>query len=164
MNPEAIADVIVSTVQRSIAPILGRLDTLERQAATVPERLAAIETRELPPGPIGPAGERGADGAPGAPGKDGVGFDDLSVDFDGDRTIALKFSRDGVTKSYPITIPFLRYQGVWQNDYAYVIGDIVTSGGAAWHCQKPTTLRPGDSVDAWRLMVRKGRDGKDAGR
>lgn len=156
MQPEQIADVIVTTVQKSIAPILARL--------------AAVEAREPLPGPPGlpgkdgPPGANGADGTPGqdgAPGKDGIGFDDLTVDFDGERTIALKFAKDGITRTYPITLPFLRYQGVWQHDFAYVVGDIVTSGGAAWHCQKATTLRPGEAVDAWRLMVRKGRDGRD---
>lgn len=161
MTPDAIADVVLMTVDQLVAPIVARIGALEKTADHVPairERVAALETRAPIPGPPG------ADGAPGKDGADGFGFDDLSVDFDGDRTMCLKFTRGEIVKTFPIALPFIRYQGVYQNGYAYVIGDVVTQGGAAWHCQKPTTLRPGDGVSAWRLMVKSGRDGKDAGR
>lgn len=163
MTPDSLADVIVATVKQAIAPLAShvraideRIVRVERSAdelAAMRDRVLVLETRAPLPGPAG------KDGAPGA---DGLGFDDLSVDFDGDRTLALKFTRGAVEKTFPIVLPMLRYQGIYQYGFAYVIGDVVTSGGAAWHCQQPTTLRPGDGVGAWRLMVKPGRDGKDA--
>jgi hypothetical protein len=166
MTPDAIADVVVATIHRAFAPVLARLDATDHRLATVDraidavamlrERVAVIEARPPIPGPAG------ADGTPGRDGADGLGFDDMGLEFDGERTLAFTFKRGDVVKSFPVTLPFLRYQGSYQHDYAYVPGDVVTSGGAAWHCQKPTTFRPGDAVDAWRLMVRKGRDGRDA--
>jgi hypothetical protein len=38
---------------------------------------------------------------------------------------------------------------------------MVTSGGSCWHCNEPTTTKPGEGSKAWRLMVKRGRDGKD---
>lgn len=163
MTPNAaeLAEVVVATIQRAIGPLSARLANLDErfksfEAANVRERLAILETRAPVPGPPG------ADGKDGAPGVDGLGFDDLSVDFDGERTVALKFQRGAITKVFPLTLPLLRYCGTYQDNFPYVIGDVVTSGGNAWHCQQPTTIRPGDSTAAWRLMVRKGRDGKDS--
>jgi len=37
----------------------------------------------------------------------------------------------------------------------------VTWAGAVWHCNEPTTDRPGNGSPAWRLAVKAGRDGKD---
>lgn len=165
MPPDAaaLAEVMVMTVQRAIAPLAARLAAVDTQYATLEpvtrevaalrERLAVVEAREPIPGPPGQDGAAGADG---------LGFDDLSIDFDGDRTLSFNFVRGNVRKSFPVALPFQRYQGTYQEGYPYVVGDVVTSGGNAWHCQQPTTLRPGESVNAWRLMVRKGRDGKDA--
>lgn len=160
-NVEELAEVVVTTVQRAIAPLTARLAVLDEQfksfeAASVRERLAVLETRAPVPGPAGKDGANGKDGA------DGLGFDDLSVDFDGNRTLAFNFQRGDIKKTFSIPLPFQRYCGSYQPDYPYVIGDVVTSGGNAWHCQQPTTIRPGDSVSAWKMMVRKGRDGRDA--
>lgn len=152
---DVIADVVVATVQRAVAPLIARLEPIDQIARSVGdlrERVAVLETRAPVPGP---PGTNGTDGA------DGLGFDDLSVDFDGDRTLAFTLSRGGVVKSFPVVLPFLKYQGAYAEGVPYVVGDVVTSGGNAWHCQKPTTLRPGDSVATWKMMVRKGRDGRD---
>ena len=158
MTPDAIADVIVGTVKRAVSPVLAKLDATAASLDDLRGRLVAVESRSLesgPPGPPGPPGDRGADGA------DGLGFDDLSVEFDGDRTVSFVLSRGEVRKSFPVALPFMRYQGAFTDGVAYVVGDVVTAGGNAWHCQKPTTLKPGNDVSAWRLMVRKGRDGRD---
>lgn len=165
MSPEVLADVIVSTVKQTIAPVLARLDTsdarlaaLETSAAVLGdlrERVAAVEARPPIPGPPGIAGADGKNGA------DGLGFDDLAIEFDGERTLAFRFTRGDTIKTFPIALPFMRYQGVYQEGYPYVVGDVVTAGGNAWHCQTPTTFRPGENVEAWRLMVRKGRDARE---
>ncbi len=57
--------------------------------------------------------------------------------------------------------PFLNEAGVWEAGKAYGVGMVVSDHGSAWVCKAPTWKRPGDSSD-WRLLVKKGRDGKDA--
>jgi hypothetical protein len=57
--------------------------------------------------------------------------------------------------------PELRYRGVWEISRQYQAGDICTDHGGMWHCNQPTTDRPGEGATAWRLCVKKGRDGKD---
>ena len=57
--------------------------------------------------------------------------------------------------------PFLNEAGTWEAGKAYGTGMVVTDHGSAWVCKAPTCQRPGES-DAWRLLVKRGRDGKDA--
>lgn len=52
------------------------------------------------------------------------------------------------------------YREVWREG-EYTRGDVVTWSGCSWHCQQKTTDKPGTSA-AWKLMVKSGRDGKDA--
>ncbi|MEG8007475.1 hypothetical protein U2444_14855, partial [Listeria monocytogenes] len=42
----------------------------------------------------------------------------------------------------------------------YNRGDLVTHKGAVWLAKSKTTERPGTG-DAWKLVVKNGRDGKD---
>lgn len=134
-------------------------DANTRELALLSERVAVVETRAPVPGP---AGRDGQDGMHGKDGADGLGFEDLDVAFDGDRRLELRFERaGGRAKSFPITLPFLRYQGVYQDGKAYDAGDTVSWGGSAWHCNEPTTTKPGDGSKAWTLCVKRGRDGKD---
>lgn len=81
----------------------------------------------------GPPGEKGDPGAAGAPGRDGL---------------------DGK--------PGLEYCGVYVDGRSYDRGELVTYAGSTWHCNEPTTTKPGDGSKAWVLMVKRGRDGKDA--
>jgi hypothetical protein len=55
----------------------------------------------------------------------------------------------------------LTYCGVHVAGKTYDAGTIVTAGGSAFHCERETTATPGSSHD-WTLMVKRGRDGKDA--
>jgi hypothetical protein len=57
--------------------------------------------------------------------------------------------------------PYLREAGVWDPGKAYGVGQVVTDHGSAWVCKAPTCQRPGDS-DHWRLLAKRGRDGKGA--
>lgn len=59
------------------------------------------------------------------------------------------------------SIPAMIYREVWREG-DYDVGDVVTWSGSAWHCQAKTADKPGTSA-AWRLMVKRGADGKDAG-
>lgn len=169
---QAVADVVVSTIARALAPLHARLAqvdaqlsahlaavssevslVLTRELAPVRERLAVLETRAPVPGPPGKDGKDGADG---------FGLEDFAVDFDGDRTITLAFARPGREgKRFPLTLPFQKYQGSWQAGRTYVAGDTVSLRGCEWHCNAPmTTSRPGDTSD-WTLAVKCGRDGRD---
>jgi len=156
LDSEAVTTVLVTTIKNAIAPLIAELADVKRQLGETRLLLATYEAR--PPVP-GPPGEPGPAGAQGDPGADGVGFDDLQVDFDGDRTIALAFVRGDERKAFPIVLPFLRYQGVFAQGTAYQVGDVVTHSGSAWHCQVETDRTPGNSDD-WRLMVKQGRDGR----
>ena len=58
--------------------------------------------------------------------------------------------------------PAMKYEGVWDAEKVYRVGDFVTDGGSLWHCSDTNIgVRPGSS-DAWRLAVKRGRDGRDA--
>jgi hypothetical protein len=56
--------------------------------------------------------------------------------------------------------PVLKYAGIWNPDAQFNEGDVTTDHGSAWHCDRSTRSRP-PSKD-WTLMVKKGRDGRDA--
>lgn len=58
----------------------------------------------------------------------------------------------------------IKYAGVHQRAMAYSRGSVVTKDGSSWIAIVDRTDRiPGESSD-WQLMVRCGRDGRDAGR
>ena len=55
-------------------------------------------------------------------------------------------------------------RGLYKEGNAYARGDIVTWSGSMWHCEAAVATlldKPGQST-AWRLVVKHGRDGKDA--
>lgn len=114
-------------------------------------------------GPTGSVGPAGKDGLNGKDGQDGLGFEDLQAEFDGDRTLVLKFARGSTKKTFPIVLPFLRYQGVFVEGKQYTEGDVVTFGGSSWTCVMPTTAKPETTAGAkaWTLCVKRGRDGRD---
>jgi hypothetical protein len=59
--------------------------------------------------------------------------------------------------------PLLQDAGVWSRAAEYYPGDVCTFDGSVWVCKTHHAHgKPGES-DAWRLMVKRGRDGKDAG-
>jgi hypothetical protein len=59
-------------------------------------------------------------------------------------------------------IPAMLNKGIFDTRSHYVGGDVVTYDGSAWHCEKDgTTNKPGDGSGDWKLIVKRGRDGKD---
>lgn len=96
-------------------------------------------------------------------GVDGFGFDDIHVDYDGERRVTLRFARGDRVKEFPVVLPIPIDRGVWQSGVTYAAGDCVTRSGSYWIAQRDTTATPGGHDD-WRLAVKKGRDGKDASR
>jgi len=58
----------------------------------------------------------------------------------------------------------IRYRGIWDQAEHYDRGDFCTDKGSLFHCNQPSTRqRPGEGSD-WTLAVKRGRDGRDAGR
>jgi integrin beta 3 len=159
VQPEQIADIIVDALR----PLVARLAALEGRAAADPttetmgrlrERCAVLETRAPVPGPAGQDGLNGKDGT------DGLGFGDLVVDYDGERTFTLKAVRDLQTKElgrFKLPIPI--YRDTWKSvEVAYESGDIVTHDSSGWICKKDTTTQPGTAAGAgfWKLFVKRG--------
>ena len=58
-------------------------------------------------------------------------------------------------------LPGLAFRGVYLEGQVYEPGELVTHAGSSWHCNTPTTTKPGDGSKAWTLMVKRGKDGKD---
>lgn len=110
-------------------------------------------------GLAGLPGRDGKDGLPGQDGADGLGFDDLAVTHDGARSVLLRFVRGEKVREFPIVLPVLIDRGVWREG-EYQKADGVSFGGSFWIAQEPTTDKPGESK-AWRLAVKRGRDGRD---
>ncbi len=184
---EKFADGMLDIVQRAVsdatAPLIARIEQLEARA---PERgEPGPAGKDGAPGPQGERGEAGApgadgkdgangidgkdgapgrDGQPGAPGRDGadgIGFDDLSIEHIGDRTIQLSMGRGERWRKATVELPVILDRGVWKaGDYS--AGDAVTFRGSLWICQRKTDKSPSDAPDDWRLAVKRGRDGKDA--
>jgi integrin beta 3 len=159
MTAEQFAEVIHGLIARALAPMAARLGVLEDgrgELGGVRERLAVLETKGAIPGPAG------ADGAPGA---DGLGFEDLTVDHDGERGFVFKLARgERVREVARVSIPVMLYRGVYAPGAAYEPGDVVTHGGSAWHCHKATATRPetAEGAACWRLIVKRGDKGKSA--
>lgn len=60
-------------------------------------------------------------------------------------------------------MPEARYRGVWRAENEYREGNSVTFGGSQFHCNVTgTKAKPEDGSPDWTLMVKRGRDGKDA--
>jgi hypothetical protein len=93
-------------------------------------------------------------------GKDGFGFDDFDVTYDGERTFAFKFARAADVKEFAFSVPVVLDRGVWKEG-GYKAGDGVTWGGSFWIAQKDNDDKPDAGNGSWRLAVKKGRDGKD---
>jgi hypothetical protein len=155
IDPDELADVIVSTIDRRLAPVVAelreRLAGLDARGAPaelletlalIRERVAALEAR---PGLPGPAG------------ADGLGFDDLAVETDGAHTLTFALRRGDEERRFPIVVPWLVYRGVWAEGTAYVPGDVATWNGSAFVCRDATSSRPGDGGASWTLAVKRGK-------
>ena len=120
-----------------------------------------IPGRDGLPGVPGLTGEKGADGLNGKDGKDGLGFDDIEEELEDDGRVFVRRYRcvDGRVKEFRHQTAWLIYRDVYRPGQVYVRGDVVTWGNQSWVCRETTSTKPGEG-SAWRLMVRKGGDGK----
>jgi len=96
----------------------------------------------------------------GKDGLDGVGFDDLIMDYDGERTLVFRFMRDEQVKEFKFTLPIPLDRGIYRDGTQYQRGDVVSFGSSFWIAQRDTASKPEINSD-WRLGVKRGRDGKD---
>ncbi|MET3899678.1 hypothetical protein ABIB57_003640 [Devosia sp. UYZn731] len=154
-------------VDKAVADAVRRVDAIEQRGVPVSVTSAIIDrdgalvlthsdgsTKSL--GVV--VGKDGVD----ATGKDGLGFDDLTVEHDGERTMTLRFAKGDTVKEFPITMPVVIDRGVWVEAKAegYAKGDGVTWAGSFWISQKDDNADKPDGGDGWRLSVKRGRDGK----
>src|SRR5690606_27860662 len=106
-----------------------------------------------------PPPKDGRDGRDGKDGRDGVASkDELSalVREAVDTRVEQRIAEEKASW------PRMEYREVWRDGEHYLLGNVVTWKGAAWHCQETGTKdRPGEGP-GWVLMVKKGRDGRDA--
>lgn len=110
---------------------------------------------------IGADGRDGRDGRDGKDGVDGIGFDDLKAEFDGERTVTLRFFAEGRNKTYEFEIPAQIYKGVYKEGQKYSVGDTVTDNGSLWSCLKANDERPISATSGlWQLAVKHGSKGE----
>jgi hypothetical protein len=128
-----VATVVGLSMKAALVPVTAEIGTLAKDLAAARAELADLKARAPVPGPPGPAGAPGQDGKAGDPGAPGpMG----------------KFADS--------------YKDVYESGTEYVRGDLVTDDGSLWLCKAETTTdRPGRSA-AWRLICKRGKDGKDA--
>lgn len=108
-------------------------------------------------------GKDGTDGVDGERGPAGFSLEHFDVKHSEDgRTITLSFEQGDVREEYELEFPVVIDRGVWKPG-EFKAGDAVTWGGSLWIAQRDTSSKPDDPNTGWRLAVRKGRDGKDAG-
>lgn len=136
------------------------MDAVQAAVAAIPP------PKEGAPGPKGDPGERGDPGQKGdqgQPGRDGLGFDDVEFDYDGERTVTAKFVRGGsILKSVPWKLPVIIDRGYWKQGFKAERGDAVTEGGTLYIALRDTAEKPGTGAKDWRIGARKGRDGTPA--
>lgn len=90
------------------------------------------------------------------------GLAGVEIEQSGERglDVALTLSSGSQVRK-ALQLPVMIYRGVFAPG-DYVPGDTVTWGGSLWHCDEPTTDKPGEAGSkGWTLAAKRGRDGKD---
>jgi hypothetical protein len=160
---DTVAALITEAVAAQVKQIppakdgLGIAETLITRSGDLVLTMTDGSTRNV--GPV--VGKDAEPGKQGDPGLDGLGFDDLNVAYDGERTITLVFERGDQVKAFPLVLPIVLERGVFKVGTAYQKGDGVTWGGSYWIAQEDTIQKPGEGNKGWRLAVRKGRDSRE---
>lgn len=97
-------------------------------------------------------------------GRDGLGFEDMQVEYDGARSLKLVFVRGEQRKEFPLRVPAIIHRGVYNKDTDYEDGDAATWGGSMWLAQCATKGEQPGTGKSWRLVVKRGNDAKSPGR
>lgn len=93
-------------------------------------------------------------------GRDGVDLTELSLDYDGERTVTVKGRTGTVTKRVPVPL----WRGYWSPGVVAEKCDILTHNGTAYIAVVDNPkCEPGVGKydHEWKVFARKGRDGKD---
>jgi hypothetical protein len=186
MQPEQLAEIVGAAIEAATTPLLARIAALEK-AATIVGRDGrdgqSVQGPQGIPGPQGPQGERGPEGLPGASiqgpagengldGKDGengrdglhgLGFDDLTVTYDGEQTITMVYERGVHRKEFPIHLPIPVHRGKWDAGRVYKVAEEVMWAGSTWRAIEETKAEPGTPAAAsraWIMVSRRGDVGK----
>jgi len=101
----------------------------------------------------------GKDGEAGRDGTDGLGFDDLDVEYDGERMFTIKWERGDAIKSKQFHVPTVIDRGYWRDGVEAKAGDAMTQDGSLWIALCDTKAKPCRESGEWRMAARKGRDG-----
>ena len=141
-------EILMDAMLESLDRMSQRIGEIEQTAKTLQTAIEAIE-----PGRDGRDGLPGRDGAAGA---DGIGFDDFTMSFDGDRTLTFEASANGRTKSFTAELPMVIYRGVWKDAGTYAKGDAVTADGSMWIAREAPSGKPGTMASGWQLAVKRG--------
>ena len=154
---DAIAEAVQTAIELATAPLRARIAVLETRAAQLPR-----DGRDGLPGPPGPIGEKGAAGLDGKDGRDGTLESLKAVQGDDGRTLTLCFKDGTPIEGGVVTFAVVLDRGVYDATKAYAAGDAVTQDGALWIAQAAIDAgsTPGVGATAWRLAVKKGKDGK----
>lgn len=128
------------------------------------ERMVGEIVAKIPPAPAGRDGQPGIpgrDGKDGLNGKDGLGAEDIHEEFEDDgRILVRRYIRDGeVVKEFRHKTTTMIDRGVWRAG-PFLKGDSVSYRGSLFIAQEDTSDEP-ETSKAWRLAVKRGRDGKD---
>jgi hypothetical protein len=152
--PDMLHKAIEAAMQRSMP------DLISKAAALVPPGRDGLPGA---PGRPGTPGEDGIDGKDGIHGRDGVSIDGIRIEHVGGRKQKLIASKsDGSEQEVPFVMEGMLLDcGIHKTGDAYQLGDVVTRGGSYWVAKVATRGTPGESPD-WRLVVKRGRDGKDS--
>jgi hypothetical protein len=95
-------------------------------------------------------------------GIDGISAKDIEIEYDGERHLIWKQkTATGETITHTIYLPIPLYREVWKAAMQYAKHDMVTHDGSTWIATEDSKgVRPGHMQKAWKLIVKKGRDGK----
>lgn len=92
-------------------------------------------------------------------GKDGAGFDDVDMQYDGDRKLSFVFFQGtDKAKSFDFILPIPLVRDIWRKG-TYQRGDITIRGGSMYIAVKDTASEPGVPDSDWKLCTKCGRDG-----
>lgn len=96
-------------------------------------------------------------------GRDAIDIDGFELSIgDDDRTVTVSMKRGETVIEKSIKIPTILDRGVFKHGKTYEKGDAVTFGGCLWIAQCNTEKEePRSDNEAWRLAVKRGRDGKE---
>ena len=175
IDPVEFGKNMALIVREATAPLLERIDALERGLASAPaavdvDAVAAVFERRFSDLALSwerqarDTFEKAADRMPiPKDGRDAIPLDsfDLTLSEDG-RTLTVKMqAEDGVVEK-SIRIASIIDRGTYKAAGDYEKGDAVTHGGCLWIAQQDSPEgAPGMGGKCWRLAVKKGRDGKD---